>query len=313
MTQVTGPEKRCSVCGVDVSNQKRTKDLEGRYYCQPCLERQKAAKQQPPPRPAPAPAPALAPVPAPAPAPAPIKRAVPPPLPPRAPAAATVGPPAQAAAPPAIPVPPPYKKWAIIGGIGGAVVALCLIGLLFFLLRSPFSGKTLPITMKNAALLDERPTVGESMGCRMRMPRGWLAGNSSGTGPGGTVRTFWASHGWSVIGVRAVKRGVSFDAFVNNTRKHILRQFPKIDTAGTTTIDGRTGYVLAYSGRDIDDRFPMHYRDVFIDAPGDVVYQISARCLVEDWPAEEPAFDSSMSTFEIGSWPADPAPSHKKK
>lgn len=312
MTQVTGPEKRCAICGADVSNQKRTKDLEGRYYCQPCLERHQAARQQPLPRPAPAPAPAPAPVRAPAPAPAPIKRAVPPPLPPGAPHANVAPPPA--VPPPAIPAQPPYKKWALIGGIGGAVLALCLIALLFYLLRSPFSGKTIPITMKNTALLDEKPTVGQSMGCRMRIPHGWIPGDSSGTGPGGTVRTFWASHGWSVIGVRAARRGVSLDTFLSNTRKRILRQFPKIDAAGTTTIDGRTGYVLEYSGKDIDDRFPMHYRDVFIDGPDDVVYQISGRSLIEDWPAEQPIFDSAMSTFEIGSWPVEsPAFQHGKR
>src|SRR5581483_5111477 len=32
----TTATKRCSVCGTDVSQQKRTKDTNGRYYCQPC-------------------------------------------------------------------------------------------------------------------------------------------------------------------------------------------------------------------------------------------------------------------------------------
>ena len=30
------PQKACSVCGIVVSHQRRTKDAQGRYYCQPC-------------------------------------------------------------------------------------------------------------------------------------------------------------------------------------------------------------------------------------------------------------------------------------
>lgn len=39
-------EKICHVCGQDVSRQKRTKDLQGRYYCQPCYD-SLSAKQPP--------------------------------------------------------------------------------------------------------------------------------------------------------------------------------------------------------------------------------------------------------------------------
>jgi ribosomal protein L37E len=36
--------KSCASCGIDVTNRKRTKDAQGRYYCEDCVARAKTAK-----------------------------------------------------------------------------------------------------------------------------------------------------------------------------------------------------------------------------------------------------------------------------
>lgn len=63
-----GPAKTCSMCGVNVSDKPRTKDATGKYFCEPCAAKAKAAAQPAAPaapaaRPA-APAPAATPGPA---------------------------------------------------------------------------------------------------------------------------------------------------------------------------------------------------------------------------------------------------------
>ena len=40
------PLKICTVCGLDVSKQKRTKDAEGNYYCDPCWALKRERQQQ---------------------------------------------------------------------------------------------------------------------------------------------------------------------------------------------------------------------------------------------------------------------------
>ena len=52
MSPSSGTGKICIKCGVDCSNKPRTKDSQGRYYCQSCYE---AAKQQRAPAPKPTP------------------------------------------------------------------------------------------------------------------------------------------------------------------------------------------------------------------------------------------------------------------
>src|SRR5918993_4824009 len=36
--RAAAPPKMCVACGVDVAGKKRTKDPQGRYYCQPCWD-----------------------------------------------------------------------------------------------------------------------------------------------------------------------------------------------------------------------------------------------------------------------------------
>lgn len=202
----------------------------------------------------------------------------------------------------------------IVLSIVGFVFLLGLaavVGVVFYAIqhnaaRNTLVQKTIEINLTNPEALQARPYYDPQMGCRIRLPKGYEVEYK--TIPD-IERIYYAQQPGVAIGVSIMNRGlISFNDYVRANKSTILRTIKNVtlEDEGTTTIDGHAAYVLVFSFD--QDTLRLRDRQVYIDGPGTKAYLIMGEAVVSAWPTVESTLDSSLATFEIGTWEEAPAP-----
>ncbi|HEY4329316.1 MAG TPA: HEAT repeat domain-containing protein [Phycisphaerae bacterium] len=212
------------------------------------------------------------------------------------------------------------KAAVTIISVVGAMMLLCGggAGVVFYMQKNgglhlpgiSLSSKNIAINMQDEATVSKRHYVDHQMGVRVRLPIGNENAQSSTLGVPGVERGFSAPGMGRSFAVLSANRGATdFETWVRINRAGISNDHSVtsmvIEDEGHTLVGGAAAYELMLRAR--VNGIDIKQKQVYVDGPASHVFLIIATSPDTAWEPNLPAFDSAISTFEIGQF-ADDAP-----